>query len=160
MMNYHTAFRKAALIFATHSNWGGWHHVEVHDDDWWRTKMESSGFVYSAALTHQMRTAAAADVNLRDLVHDMTKKNMTNYAVGQHLRTSLQVFINPLVASLPEHQHLFAEHGCYFHTKGKECGKEGSKNDTPLPESFKPLKLTQEMDDRWMDLIRDLPLAG
>lgn len=26
-MNYHTAFRKAALIFVTHSNWGGWHHV-------------------------------------------------------------------------------------------------------------------------------------
>jgi hypothetical protein len=24
MMNYHTAFRKAALIFVTHSNWGGW----------------------------------------------------------------------------------------------------------------------------------------
>ena len=28
--NYITAFRKAALIFVTHSNWGGWHHVEVH----------------------------------------------------------------------------------------------------------------------------------
>ncbi len=27
--NYITAFRKAALIFVTHSNWGGWHHVEV-----------------------------------------------------------------------------------------------------------------------------------
>lgn len=25
--NYLTAFRKAALIFVTHSNWGGWHHV-------------------------------------------------------------------------------------------------------------------------------------
>ena len=29
--NYITAFRKAALIFVTHSNWGGWHHVEVHE---------------------------------------------------------------------------------------------------------------------------------
>ena len=28
--NYVTAFRKAALIFVSHSNWGGWHHVEVH----------------------------------------------------------------------------------------------------------------------------------
>jgi len=28
-MNYHTAFRKAALIFVTHSNWGGWHHVSL-----------------------------------------------------------------------------------------------------------------------------------
>lgn len=32
--NYFSAFRKSALIFATHSNWGGWHHVEVHSDDW------------------------------------------------------------------------------------------------------------------------------
>jgi len=32
--NYFSAFRKSALIFATHSNWGGWHHVEVHNDDW------------------------------------------------------------------------------------------------------------------------------
>jgi hypothetical protein len=28
--NYITAFRKAALIFVSHSLWGGWHHVEVH----------------------------------------------------------------------------------------------------------------------------------
>jgi hypothetical protein len=32
--NYFAAFRKSALIFATHSRWGGWHHVEVHDDMW------------------------------------------------------------------------------------------------------------------------------
>ena len=29
MMNYHTAFRKAALIFVTHSNWGGWVSIYV-----------------------------------------------------------------------------------------------------------------------------------
>jgi len=28
--NYLTAFKKAAFIFVTHSNWGGWHHTEVH----------------------------------------------------------------------------------------------------------------------------------
>jgi Methyltransferase domain len=33
--NYFPAFRKSALIFATHSRWGGWHHVEVHDDKWY-----------------------------------------------------------------------------------------------------------------------------
>lgn len=32
--NYFSAFRKSALIFATHSKWGGWHHVEVHDNTW------------------------------------------------------------------------------------------------------------------------------
>ena len=29
MKNYLPAFHKAALIFASHSIWGGWHHVEV-----------------------------------------------------------------------------------------------------------------------------------
>jgi len=160
--NYHTAFRKAALIFATHSNWGGWHHVEVHDDNWWQVKMEAMGFVYSAILTQEMRKKAGEDTNRLDLVKDMKRLNKTSYSVAQHLRTSLQVFINPLVASLPEHAHLFAEHGCYDRTKGFECGKEGSSPGvaklTPLPESFKPLSMTKEMDDRWMDLIKDLPM--
>lgn len=161
--NYHTAFRKAALIFASHSKWGGWHHVEVHDDDWWRTKMESAGFVYSESLTIEMRDKARLDSSRLDLVKDMKKPGAkTNYGVAQHLWSTMQVFINPLVASLPEHAHLFAEHGCFAGIKGKECGKagtgKGSEQLTPLPESFKPLKLSKEMDDRWFDLIKDLPL--
>jgi len=28
--NYLTAFKKAAFVVVTHSNWGGWHHTEVH----------------------------------------------------------------------------------------------------------------------------------
>lgn len=28
--NYLPIFRRAALLFVTHSGWGGWHHVEVH----------------------------------------------------------------------------------------------------------------------------------
>mmetsp|Transcript_32032 Transcript_32032/g.67341 ORF Transcript_32032/g.67341 Transcript_32032/m.67341 type:complete len:383 (-) Transcript_32032:206-1354(-) len=156
MQNYHTAFRKAALIFATHSNWGGWHHVEVHDDAWWQVKMESMGFIYSDILTKEMRKKAQTDSNRRDLVEDMKTQNRTQYAVAQHLWTSLQVFINPLVASLPDHQHLFAEHGCFGRAKGMECEEGG--NNTPLPKSFKPLPLTKEMDNQWMDLIKDLPL--
>ena len=34
--NYLTTFLKAALIFVTHSNWGSWHHVEVHDEKFLR----------------------------------------------------------------------------------------------------------------------------
>lgn len=34
--NYISAFRKTALLFVTSSRWGGWHHVEVHDDPWVR----------------------------------------------------------------------------------------------------------------------------
>ena len=34
MHNYLPIFEKAAIIIASHSLWGGWHHVEVHDDPW------------------------------------------------------------------------------------------------------------------------------
>lgn len=34
--NYINTFRKCALIFATSSVWGGYHHVEVHPDYWWK----------------------------------------------------------------------------------------------------------------------------
>ncbi|KAL7528547.1 hypothetical protein ACHAXR_003932 [Thalassiosira sp. AJA248-18] len=160
--NYYTAFRKAALIFVTHSRWGGWHHVEIHDDNWWQVKMEAMGFVYSEILTSMMKQKAIQDKDRRDLV-ELKKKsqtpNRTRYNVAQHLRTTLQVFINPLVASLPEHAHLFAEHGCL---KQQECGKEGLGGGvsdlTPLPESFRPLPMTKEMDDQWMDLIKDMPV--
>lgn len=65
--NYMTAFRKAALVFVTHSNWGGWHHVEVHDDDWWRIRWEAAGFVYSEYLTNAARTQALLDQHTKDL---------------------------------------------------------------------------------------------
>jgi hypothetical protein len=35
-----------------------------------------------------------------------------------------------------------------------ECGANGGI-ETPLPDSFKPLKMTDEMDDHWIELIRD-----
>lgn len=164
MQNYYTAFRKAALIFVSHSHWGGWHHVEVHNHDWWQMKMEAAGFVYSETLTKEMKGKAMQDRERKDLVDDMITKNRTSYGVAQHLWTTLQVFINPLVASLPEHAHLFAEHGCYRSNqlKNQECGKPGVgggvSNLTPLPESFKPLVLTKEMDEQWHDLIKNLPL--
>ena len=56
--NYLTAFKKSALIFASHSNWGGWHHTEVHDDSWWISKFKLHGFVYSHELTERIRKAA------------------------------------------------------------------------------------------------------
>lgn len=54
-----------------------------------------------------------------------------------------------------------AEHGCYHgminkkHTN-RECntGKGAGKEETPLPESFKPLNITPAMDKAWEDLIK------
>eukprot|EP00804_Cyclotella_cryptica_P015163 CCRYP_000714-RC/>CCRYP_000714-RC protein AED:0.06 eAED:0.06 QI:1245/1/1/1/1/0.75/4/211/85 len=71
--------------------------------------------------------------------------------------------MNPLVASLPQHAHLLTEHGCFASGEGGiECGKVGSKvqNLTPLPDSYKPVVLSDKMDKAWMDLIYDLPLPG
>jgi cyclopropane fatty-acyl-phospholipid synthase-like methyltransferase len=59
--NYITTFRKAALIFVTSSRWGGWHHVEVHHDDWWIQKYKSYGFLYDAELTEKIRQIAAKE---------------------------------------------------------------------------------------------------
>ena len=62
--NYLTAFKKAALIFATHSKWGGWHHTEVHDEVWWKSKFEMYGFVYSEQLTHRVRQKARDELKV------------------------------------------------------------------------------------------------
>ena len=94
-----------------------------------------------------------------------------------------------MVASLPEHAHLLAEvsrksslddlicnkvvfnsndlsliqpytnqHGCYSAGNGGiECGEKGT---TPLPDDYKPVVLTEEMDKAWKDLIYELPLPG
>ena len=131
---------------------------QVHDNDWWRGRMESMGFVYSEHLTMMMKEKAGEDKMRTDLLKEMEEGK--EYSIGQHLWTTLQVFINPLVASLPQHAHLFAEHGCFEGKTGFECGKSGTKSEslTALPESYKPLKLSSEMDQAWYDLISDLRL--
>lgn len=165
--NYLTAFRKSALVFVTHSNWGGWHHVEVHPDDWWRVRWEAAGFVYSEFLTKQARAVGMRDQRRKDLTLDM--KEDTLYFVGQHIYLSMQVFINPMVASLPEHAHLFAEHGCYggkdkdnkkIHIDCSDQGKAKGEVLTPLPESFKPLPLNNGMDKEWFELIKNFKTSG
>ena len=82
--NYLTAFRKAALIFVTHSNWGGWHHVEVHDDEWWKMRWEAAGLVYSSELTAEARAIAIKD-------RMMTIGGVESTTAAQHIWLSIQV---------------------------------------------------------------------
>ena len=116
MLNYLHVLKKAALIFATHSQWGGWHHVEVKKDTWWRNRMEAQGFVYSENLTNEMRNVAKGTQALYD--------NAKNSGVAQHLWTTMQVFINPSVAALPQHHHIFGGPGCFGN---------GEISDPPVP---------------------------
>ena len=71
-----------------------------------------------------------------------------------------------MVASLPQHHHLFAEPGCfagYAQDGGtrtsvlRDCGTGNDPQvkevETPLPESFKPIKLDNSMDEAWERLV-------
>ena len=79
----------------------------------------------------------------------------------QHVFLSMKVFINPAVASLPEHQHLFAEHGCY-EGRGDDgkiinrlCGAgRGGEMESVLPPEYVPLELTDEQDKAWVDILK------
>lgn len=190
--NYLTAFQKAGIIFMTHSLWGGesllaarlfensslqklilsnrgrqkgWHHVEVHDKEWWIVRMQSMGFVYSEFLTSKARQVAQEDKDRRDLVADMKKfPERATFNVAQHLWGTLLVFLNPLVLSRHEHAHLYSEHGCNHPQRGREqeCGKaglgDGVEMNSALPPGYKAIPITKEMDDNWFDLIRDIPM--
>jgi len=152
--NYLTAFRKAALLFVTSSRHGGWHHTEVHMDDWWIQKYEAYGFRYSEKLTKEVRDVASKERNGEGLAPDGRKFD------AQHVWLSMKVFINPSVAALPNHAHLFPEFGCYDGRKDgqivhRECGtgKDG-KLETPLEKSFYPIQLTEGMDTEWNQMIR------
>merc|ERR1712071_672353 len=83
---------------------------------------------------------------------------------AQHIWTQMQVFINPVVASLPEHQHLFAEGGCFEKienekTIGRECDGVKNKFESVLPKEYLALDITDEMDREWEELVRqNIPL--
>ena len=72
----------------------------------------------------------------------------------------MKVFVNPVVAALPQHAHLFPEFGCFDkREEGKlyhrECGTGGrGKLETPWSKEMYPLKLTPEMDEEWERLVK------
>lgn len=154
--NYLTAWRKAALIFFTHSYWGGWHHVEVHADEWWIKRMTAMGFVYSEVLTKEMRGKGMQNREL-DVTNPRNASDTKSFLTGQHVN-SLLAFINPHVASRPEHAHLFAEHGCYNGDLANpvDCATTtGVESQSPLPESYRALPLTEDMDKNWIHLMTE-----
>eukprot|EP01062_Namystynia_karyoxenos_P061149 TRINITY_DN5320_c2_g3_i1.p1 TRINITY_DN5320_c2_g3~~TRINITY_DN5320_c2_g3_i1.p1 ORF type:complete len:429 (+),score=81.35 TRINITY_DN5320_c2_g3_i1:69-1355(+) len=143
MHHYIGIFQKAALVFVTHSTWGGWHHVEAHKSWWWRARFEARGFVYSPELTEMARTI-------------VRKTNTRPVAAAAHLQFRLMVFINPRVASLPEHAHLFGGPGCCCMAGNSStyvCGASGhdpSMNDHDwLPEQYLPVWAEPTEHDDW-----------
>ena len=129
---------------------GGWHHVEVHKDDWWIRKYEAYGFKYDSKLTKELRGIARQE----------KKSNQTQFPPNdeeynaQHVWTSMKVFINPAVAALPQHAHLFGEFGCFGGKIGvsREC--KNAEKETLLDPSFYPLNLTIAQDEAWYDIVK------
>jgi hypothetical protein len=67
-------------------------------------RFEALGFRFSADLTEAVRREALIEAGLGH-----NRKPIS----GQHIYASMLVFINPGVAGLAEHSHLFAGYGCF-----------------------------------------------
>ncbi|CAB9504826.1 expressed unknown protein [Seminavis robusta] len=160
--NYLPVFRKAAMLFVTHSTWGGWHHVEIHTDDWWIHKFELYGFKYMPELTIEVRETARQEAMQGPPAVNGAPPNPQNLY-------NMLVFFNPAVGALPQHAHLFAEPGCYkppqkapdgkLIRKNRDCGGpaiEGmsSGEETPLPPQFQPLPVLEANQRKWEEHIQ------
>jgi hypothetical protein len=151
--NYLPIFRKAAIIFATHSQWGGWHHVEVHQDDWWIRKFELYGFKYMPDMTAQVREEARQEAFHGPLAVNGEKPNPQNLY-------NVLVFFNPAVGALPQHAHLFAEPGCFKsringNSTLKDCGTGvGADGETPLPPEYLALPIVEANQKRWEERVQ------
>jgi hypothetical protein len=125
MLNYLPILHKSALLFVSSSGFGGWHHVEIHNQNWWRSRLEAQGFVYSEHLTTQ--------------VHKFAKDGRQSKYDSQHIVHGMQVFINPVVASLPQHHHLFGGWGCFDDTINNRRGGVKCTGEDALPPQYLPL---------------------
>ncbi|KAJ1442041.1 hypothetical protein B484DRAFT_442454 [Ochromonadaceae sp. CCMP2298] len=128
MDNYLPVFHKSALLFVTSSGFGGWHHVEVHARWWWKSRLAAAGFVYSRDLSMQVREYAIAGKNA----------SLPQW-YSQHIQHSMMVFINPAVANLPKHKHLFGGHGCHRGGVDNNNGGEACRKLDKLPQEYEAL---------------------
>jgi hypothetical protein len=114
--------------------------------------MESYGFQYDAKLTEQIRQLAKIEF------HNATSLGPDgNPYRASHVGQSMKVFINPVVAALPQHAHLFPQDGCFrSYEKGvirnKPC--DPAKMETTLPASYAPLEFNATKHDEWADMVR------
>lgn len=126
-------------------------------------KFEMYGFKFSQKLTEKLRSTAKTDKGLESKI----KGAMNGKFNSQHVWLHMMVFINPAVATLPQHAHLLAEDGCFVaheNVNGKRtmihrpCGfGRGSQHETKLPESFKPITIANPKKKRieWEDWVND-----
>ena len=148
--NYLPIFESAALLFVSGSKWGGWHHVEVHEPDWWIARFTAAGFVHSPDLTKRIHEAAQGGR------YEKSADGKTSYR-AQHIWLNMQVFLNPPVLRLQKHAHLWGEPGCFGMKIGKQqqlgrwCGHHGTIGSgvtqaDRLPKRWMPLQKAFKSD--------------
>ena len=168
MDNYFTIFKKSAFVVATHAMQIGYHHVEVHTEDWWwRARFTARGFIFSPELT--------------ELFREICRTNNQ----GTWYKQSVEVYINPAVASRPEQcvfssfcvcvcvcaeteanphthtgsAHLFGGGGCLAELPGTGADGHPKYVTAPctgaqeLPEAFRPV-WSGEAEGPWKDKER------
>lgn len=109
--------------------------------------MQSYGLVYSKSLTERVKKSAFEE-------RDSAKKAPNGEPYNaQHVWLNALVYINPAVASLPKHQHLFSEHGCFDHRNQPNRPCESKRGETEMIDEYLSLKLTKDMDEDWENLV-------
>ena len=94
--NYIPTFQQCALLFVTRSQWGGWSHVEIHQEWWWISRFRVQSFVFDKELTEIIRSNAEADKRASDKTIPKGTDLGTNQ-LGQHIRSTMMAFVNPKV---------------------------------------------------------------
>jgi hypothetical protein len=88
--------------------------VEVHGHEWWKGRFLASGFVHFPDLTKVIRKIPLDEKDfLKEAMNASSIFDPRVGGVGQYIFISMEVYVNPAIASLPEHEHLFAGDGCY-----------------------------------------------
>jgi hypothetical protein len=97
------------------------------------------GFYYSPVLTEEVELAARAE------------RTHTPQSI-----IYMMVFINPAVASLPEHHHLIGGHGCYKDVIDNFDGGIPCKGGDALPKKYQSLlnckKPPRKEGEKWKDV--------
>jgi SAM-dependent methyltransferase len=115
MRNYLPTFRRAALIFVTASTFGGWHHIEVRNSTWWDWRFTAAGFVYSPELTQMIRLTGCQESGIvKKMSVNLRREGEHPELAGKRICRGMRVYINPPVAALPQHDHIFGGHGCIW----------------------------------------------
>lgn len=107
--------------------------VILFDSRWWYGRFIAAGFIHLP--------------ELEDIVHQIVRTNYTSkeeiargtpWDMGRNLG-DIMIFMNPSVASLPQHHHLFGGNGCYNGVINNADGGIPCTGVDALPEKYSSL---------------------